>query len=91
LTAGVPQMNMERYMQEYHQQNNHLLIDVRTVAEFKSGHMEKAKNIPLNTIAKKINSIPKDKTVVLVCRTGSRSGMAARQLANAGYENVINL
>jgi len=90
-TGGTPQMDIDTYMNEYHNKNNHVLIDVRTPGEFKSGHVAKAKNIPLNTISKKMSSIPKDKTVVLICRSGSRSGMAARQLANAGYENVINL
>ena len=89
--ASVPSIDVDTYMQEYQGKNNHVLIDVRTPNEFKSGHVAKAKNIPLNTIGNKMSSIPKDKTVVLICRTGSRSGIAAKQLAGAGYENVINL
>ncbi len=91
LFAGVPSMDIDTYLADYQGKNNHILIDVRTPDEFKSGHVAKAKNIPLNTISKKMKSIPKDKTVVLMCRTGNRSGMAARQLASAGYDNVINL
>ena len=91
LFAGVPSIDIETYLDEYEGKNNHVLIDVRTPNEFKSGHVAKAKNIPLNTISKKMKNIPKDKPVVLICRTGNRSGMAARQLAGAGYENIINL
>lgn len=91
LFKGVPSIDIDTYIAEYQGKNNHVLIDVRTPDEFKSGHVAKAKNIPLNTISKKMKSIPKDKPVVLICRTGSRSGMAARQLAGAGYENILNL
>lgn len=91
LTGGVPQMDITTYMDDYHNKNNHVLIDVRTPGEFKGGHVAKAKNIPLDSIAKKMKSIPKDKTVVLICQSGARSGAAGRKLAKAGYENVINL
>ncbi len=91
LFAGAPSIDIDTYMQDYHGQNNHVLIDVRTPGEFKSGHVAKAKNIPLDSISKQMKKIPKDKTVVLMCRSGSRSGMAARQLAGAGYENILNL
>ncbi|MGJ3238559.1 MAG: rhodanese-like domain-containing protein [Anaerolineae bacterium] len=90
-SGGVPKMDIDTYMSEHYDTNNHVLIDVRTPSEFKSGHVARAKNIPLNTISKKMNTIPKDKPVVLICRTGNRSGMAARQLANAGYTNIVNL
>lgn len=91
LFTGAPSIDIDTYVQEYQGQNNHVLIDVRTPDEFKSGHVAKSKNIPLNTISKKMGNIPKDKPVVLICKTGTRSGMAARQLLGAGYENVINL
>ena len=91
LFAGAPSIDIDSYMQDHHGQNNHVLIDVRTPGEFKSGHVAKAKNIPLDSISKQMKQIPKDKTVVVMCRSGSRSGMAARQLASAGYENILNL
>lgn len=89
--GGAPQIDIETYLEEYYKQNNHVLIDVRTAREFKSGHLPRAKNIPLNDIQGKLQQIPKDKTVILVCQTGNRSGSAARTLLKVGYENVINL
>lgn len=91
LFAGAPSIDIDSYIQDYQGKNNHVLIDVRSPGEFKSGHVAKAKNIPLDSISKKMKQIPKDKTVVLMCRSGSRSGMATKQLVNAGYENVLNL
>lgn len=62
------------------------LIDVRTPGEFQSGHIQGAKNIPLNTISSKLSSIKKDKPVVLCCASGMRSGSATNTLKSKGYE-----
>ena len=91
MSGGAKQINIETYLQDYYKQSNHILIDVRTVGEFKTGHLPNAKNIPLNEISAKLSNIPKNKTVVVVCQTGSRSNFAARTLKQAGYEDVINL
>ncbi|MEL6308308.1 MAG: rhodanese-like domain-containing protein [Chloroflexota bacterium] len=85
--GGVESIDIDTYLAEYKPNKNHVLIDVRTPKEFKAERVANAKNIPLNTISKNINKIPKDKPVILMCR----SGMAARQLVNAGYENIVNL
>ena len=72
--------------------NNTVLIDVRTKEEFKSGHLEKAINIPYTEIEEQIKSITKDnhKNIVVYCRSGRRSGIAQKTLMQMGYKNVIN-
>jgi phage shock protein E len=72
--------------------NNTILIDVRAKDEFKSGHLEKAINIPYTEIEEQIKSITKDtdKNIVIYCRSGRRSGIAQKTLLKMGYENVIN-
>lgn len=72
---------------------NCIVIDVRTTQEFKSGHIEKAKNIPVNELRSKINSIIKykDNDVVLYCASGARSKSAANFLYKEGFENIYNL
>ena len=72
--------------------NNTVLIDVRTKDEFKSGHLEKAINIPYTEIEVKINSITKDTNqhIVLYCRSGRRSGIAQKSLLKMGYKNAVN-
>ena len=72
--------------------NNTVLIDVRTKDEFKSGHLEKAINIPYTQIEEKIKSITKDtdKNIIVYCRSGRRSDIAQKTLLKMGYKNVIN-
>ncbi len=62
------------------------IIDVRTPAEFKQGHVRNSKNIPLNTIANSLGKIKKDRPVVLCCASGMRSGSATRILKGNGFD-----
>lgn len=66
------------------------IVDVRTPEEFRDGGYPGAVNIPLQVLGARMNEIPKDKPVVLYCASGGRSGMAARQLKQAGWPDVIN-
>lgn len=70
-----------------------ILVDVRTPREFVGGHISGAVSLPLDTIAAKASKVLPDKEagVVLYCLSGARSGSAARALARMGYQNVRNL
>ena len=68
----------------------HLLVDVRTAAEFADGHIKGARNIPVQELERKVRELPKDKPIILYCRSGSRSGMALQILQTAGYTNIYN-
>ncbi|WP_042272192.1 rhodanese-like domain-containing protein [Faecalimicrobium dakarense] len=70
-----------------------LILDVRTPVEFKSGHIPKAKNIPVNDLLCKINTISsyKDEAVVIYCASGMRSSNASRVLSKNGFNKVYNL
>lgn len=64
-----------------------IIVDVRTPEEFKDGTIKGARNIPLHTIGSQIDTLRKTgKPLITVCRSGARSGMAARQLRQAGIE-----
>lgn len=69
------------------------LVDVRGSDEFAAGHLRDAKNIPLADLASRIGELEKSKnrTVVLICESGARSDKAARQLAAAGFGDVVSL
>ena len=69
----------------------HTLVDVRTADEYKSGYIPGAINISVQELSGKLNKIPKDKPVVVYCRSGSRSSQAARTLLGAGYTDVYDL
>ena len=70
-----------------------IVLDVRSMAEFKDGHIVNAINIPLNGLGSNVKQIEKhrDKPIVTVCRSGSRSGSACAILRKHGFENVKNL
>ncbi len=80
------------YKNRYVETNTtHLLIDVRSPAEYAEGHIKGAKNFPLQDLPQKLTKIPQNKPVMLYCRSGNRSGMALQQLQSAGYEEVYNV
>ncbi|MEY3348638.1 MAG: hypothetical protein RLY46_677 [Bacteroidota bacterium] len=67
--------------------NGAIIIDVRTPAEFKGGHIKGSVNIPLDEIQKKTNELKqKNKVIITCCRSGNRSGMAKSMLQSAGIE-----
>ncbi len=57
-----------------------LLVDVRTPAEFESGHIEGAINIPVDDLRNRIDEIPVDRTVIAYCKVGMRGYLATRIL-----------
>ena len=69
------------------------IVDVRTTEEFAKGHLRDAKNIPLADLSTRIGELDKSKarSVVVVCQSGARADKAVRQLAAAGFEDVISL
>ena len=69
-----------------------LLVDVRTKAEYQSGHLPGAKLIPVGRVSAKISTFGADKNrpIVVYCKSGSRSGNAERILKSAGFTNVHN-
>lgn len=68
-----------------------LIVDVREGSEYRSGHIPRAKHISLGQLLQRLREVPKDKTVVVVCRSGSRSSRAVELLMEAGYRNVYNM
>lgn len=62
------------------------LVDVRADHEWEAGRIEGATHLPLDELAERPGEIDRDRPVVLYCRGGNRSTMAAAALAEAGYE-----
>jgi len=67
-----------------------LIIDVRTVDEYKNGHIKGSLNIPLNDIEGAMSWLIKDIPVVVVCESGSRSAHAKKILDANGFAKVYN-
>jgi len=68
-----------------------LLVDVREPNEWHAGHIAGATHIPLGTIVARASALPKDREILVICRTGNRSAMAQERLAQAGVTNVTNV
>lgn len=73
--------------------NNYQLVDVRTRAEFKQGHIEGAKQHDVNgkRFKRQVNRLDRNQPVLLYCRTGKRSHQAALTLQEMGFQKIINL
>ncbi len=67
-----------------------LLLDVRTPAEYESGHIEGAINIPVDELRNRINEIPAEQTVIAYCKVGMRGYLATRILLQ-NKRNAFNL
>jgi rhodanese-related sulfurtransferase len=66
------------------------LLDVREPYEYQDAHIDSAVLMPLGVLQQRVGQLPKDREIVCICQSGSRSGSATRMLVAAGY-NVINL
>ena len=76
-----------------HLKRGALVVDVRTVEEFKAQSLTNVINIPLDEVKTKFPTVVTNKSdvVLLHCRSGRRSGIAVGQLRTLGYTNVFNL
>ena len=68
-----------------------VLIDVRTPAEVAEGMAPGAINIPLQEIEQRLSEFPKDKDLLIFCRSGKRSMAASNFLIENGYDKVFNV
>jgi|FLOH01.1.fsa_nt_gi rhodanese-related sulfurtransferase len=74
--------------------NTGLILDVRTSQEYYKGHIPGAINVDWKNqteFTTKIKALAKDKTVLVYCHSGHRSGLATRFLKEQGYEKIYNL
>lgn len=68
-----------------------LIVDVREPSEFQEGHIQGAKLAPLGSVEQGIAGIARDREIVLVCRSGRRSGKAQELLTARGYTRLQNM
>jgi rhodanese-related sulfurtransferase/TusA-related sulfurtransferase len=68
-----------------------LILDVREETEFAFGHIEGAKSIPMGELMARLTELDKEQEIYVICRTGTRSDMAAQKLASHGFTKVFNV
>lgn len=69
----------------------HVVLDVREAHELEICGLEGAMHIAMSQITERIDEVPRDKPVVVMCHHGSRSMMVVEFLRSAGVHNVVNL
>jgi rhodanese-related sulfurtransferase len=72
-------------------QNGAFLLDVRTQEEWNEFHAPDTTLIPLDQLASRLSEVPRDRQVVVVCRSGNRSQQGRDILRNAGFEQVTSM
>jgi rhodanese-related sulfurtransferase len=76
---------------DLYQQADVFFIDVREVSEWNDYHAPNTTLIPLGELAARVNEVPRDKKIVVVCRSGNRSQQGRDILKQAGFTNVTSM
>ena len=68
-------------------QQGALAVDVREASELaEDGRIDAALHVPLGDLAERARELPRDRTLVMICRSGARSAMATEALRASGYD-----
>lgn len=89
---GIKEVNSSGAMQLINHKNA-VVLDVREPSEYESGHVLNAKLVPLGKLKDRIGELEKykDRSMVVVCRSGNRSGTACFILGKHGFSQAYNL
>lgn len=87
------QISMDAAITQMAEEDNFILLDVRTPEEFADGHIPGAINISNESIGENdITELPdKEQRIYVYCRSGNRSKQASAKLVNLGYTNVVEI
>ncbi|SFP84994.1 Rhodanese-related sulfurtransferase [Oscillibacter sp. PC13] len=89
--ASYRQISTDGAIAMMEEENNYIILDVRTPEEFSDKHIPDAINIPNETIGTEdIPELPdKDQLILVYCRSGNRSKQASDKLVGLGYTNIV--
>lgn len=87
---GVRQITSSELKQEL-KRSDVQLVDVRTPAEYRGGHIKNFINIPHTEMRERSKELSKEKEVILICQSGMRSNKAAKSLKTMGFTKITNV
>lgn len=91
-SAKIPTITAQELHQRLQNKEALILVDVRSPDEFKhDGHIRGSRLLPLPVLLQRSSELAKDSPIICICRSGSRSHMACKQLTGQGFTNVTNL
>lgn len=87
----IKHVSMNDIVQIMEENENYIILDVRTQAEYNQGHIPNAICIPNETIDENVVNklLDKNQMILVYCRSGNRSKQAAEKLKKLGYTNLI--
>ena len=87
------QITMNEAISMLKETSDYIILDVRTITEYKEKHIPGAINIPNETIASEepVELTDKEQVIYVYCRSGNRSKQAAQKLADLGYTNIVEI
>jgi rhodanese-related sulfurtransferase len=89
--AGVRNISSREAKTLLDKNKNIFLLDVRTLQENRQAKLQGTVLIPIDEIERRINEVPKNKTILVYCAVGARSKSAAELLSRHGYKEVFNM
>jgi len=87
----IQEIDVKTLNEKISNKDNFILLDVRTDSEYFLSNIEGAIHIPMNDIPNKLNTIDKNKEIIVQCKSGKRSAKVCQFLLDNNYENVKNL
>jgi rhodanese-related sulfurtransferase len=87
---SVPEVDV-REAQRRMQEENAVLLDVREADELREAAVPGALHIPLGQLSQKGNTLPRDRDLLVFCRSGNRSAMATEMLNKNGFDRAMNV
>ena len=89
--SSYQQISMDEAIAMMEEENDYIILDVRTPEEFAKKHIPDAINIPNEAIGtEKIPELPdKEQLILVYCRSGNRSKQASEKLVRLGYTNIV--
>lgn len=71
--------------------NGGIILDVREEAEYAFGHIEGSTSIPMGELEERLHELNKNEEIYVICRSGTRSDLAAQKLVKYGFSKVYNV
>ena len=90
---GIEVISPQEVKEAVYDNGERQLVDVRTIEEFREGHLNNAQNICVTDAGfeENILKLDKDKPIYLYCRSGKRSARAAKMLKDLGFKEIYDM
>src|SRR4030043_1557554 len=89
--ASITNITADEVYKMLSSNKDYFILDVRSKEEFDSGHIEGAYLVPVSELENRLAELPRDKPVIVYCRSGSRSTSAANILLDKGFKEIFNM